>query len=663
MTARRLRHALVILAATAVPATAQEGALLAAPTPNGTALRWAWPIGPRPLGYVVERREGDGPWSRHTARPITRVRDRATARARLGADYDRYEGLLFPDGPTAELADPETSRSLSLLAADLSPAVATLLGLRYDDTTATAGVTYAYRLVALNGDGERIVATSTPVVAGQYVPPPGPGSLRAAQEPAAVALRWMPDARFSGYHVFRSRGDRDRQPLSETPVVVFIEATGPATESSPTFFRDTTVAPGDSLTYWVVGIDAFGRASQPSAPAGLTIRDLTAPAPPPTLETEIAGDTVVLRWPASPDHDVATYQTWRAPSRDGPFERLGAPVPSTNRQARDPGRPAGTVVWYRVTAQDRSGLESEPSSPVPVEVPDLVAPLAPDSLVGLPDTGRIVLRWRPVAAADLRGYRIYRASDPGHASGLLTAELVGSPTFTDSIPRGADHPYYYRVTAVDSAFNESAPSPVLAIAPPDVTPPSAPRIATVTPGEDLLVVRWLPNPERDVVAYRLRYRARGDSVWIERPDSLGPADHADSLRGIEPRRRYEIALVAVDDAGNRSEPSPAVTAEAYHRQPPRSAELRRARVDPAAAAVTLEWGDLGPGVARVEVLRRVPGGQAVRLGTVGAAARTFLDRPVPGGSTLEYGIRVLDAYGNAAEPRAWKRVTVRAGTP
>jgi fibronectin type 3 domain-containing protein len=442
-----------------------------------------------------------------------------------------------------------------------------------------------------------------------------------------------------------------------------VEAGGAATESSPTFFRDTTIAPGDSLTYWVVGIDAFGRSSEPSAPAGLTVRDLAAPAPPPALEAHIAGDTVVLRWSPSPDSDLATYQAWRASGREGPFERLGAPLPADSREMRDPGRSAGSVAWYRVTARDAAGLESEPSSSVPVEVPDLVAPPAPDSLVGLADTGRITLGWRPVAARDVRGYRVYRASDTTHAPGLLTARPVGSPTFTDSIPRGADHPYYYRVTAVDSAYNESAASPVLAIAPPDVTPPSAPRIAAVTPDEDLLVIRWLSNPERDVVAYRLRYRAHGDSVWIEPSHSLGPARTVDSLRGIAPRRRYELALVAVDDAGNRSEPSPTVTAEAHHRQPPRAAELRAARADPATTSVAIEWGDLGPGVVRVDVLRRVAGGEAVRLGTVHPAARTFLDRPVPMGSTLAYGIRVLDAHGNAAEPRAWKRVTLTAGTP
>lgn len=646
-------------------ARGQEGRVpfLVAPTTSGVALRWAWSEGERPAGYHIERQvAGRGGWGRITERPIARARDRAGARELLGASYARYESLLFPPDPRAELRDPESHRSLLLLAADVEPALARLLGLRYDDRTARAGEAYAYRLIAVTRAGERVVATSAAVTAGSYVQPAAPESLEARPTRRGIALHWATRPLFTAYNIHRRAGRGAATRINEGPVTVFTNDGGVPTESSPVFYRDTAVGPGDTVRYTVEGIDPFGRPSRRSAEVSVVVRDVTAPAPPPTVSTAVRGDTVVVSWTAAPDSDVVAYRVWRGARREGAFAPVGGALATNTRGIRDAGRPARQLQWYRVTALDRAGNESPPSFLALAEVPDLEPPRAPDSLRGTADTGRLALAWRPVPARDLLGYRVYRASQqpPTGEFGLLTPQPLARAQYTDTVRKRADHPFFYRVTAVDSAYNESPASAVLALRPPDRIPPSPPQIIAVHPGEEMLVVTWAPNPEPDVVAYRVRHRSRGarDGGWVERPDSVPGAARADTIPGVTPRVLFEVSVVAIDDAGNRSAPAAAVVGQAYKRRPPAPLDVQRVAFEPARRAGVIHWR-AGSDVARVVILRRAAGDSVARgIGTAAGRDGRFEDVTVRPAQRYEYGLRVLDAYGNSVEPKRFKSLSV-----
>lgn len=654
-----LRRATVLLALpAALAAQRADTPLLVAPAAEGVVLRWIWPDGERPLGYHVERREVGGAWSRLTAQPIARIRGREAARQRLGAAYARYEGMLFPDDPFAELRDPASYRSLLLLAADLEPAVAEVLGLRFDDRGAERGRILEYRLLALTRDGEREAARGGPVVAGSWEPPAGPDSLEAAQAMDGVTLRWSAAGPFTAYHVDRRRGAGPWERASSVPVVIFSNDGAAGTAAAPRYFRDSTARAGDTLVYAVSGLDPFGRSTRRSAEARIVVRDVQPPTPPRQVTAAVHGDTVTIAWVPSADAAVAAYRVWRGTSREGPFEPVGASRTPADTMARDVGRPGGSVTWYYVTATDGSGNESPPSFHAMAVVPDLTPPAAPDSLRAAADTGAITLSWRAVPAPDLRGYRVYRASRPDGAFGLRTARPLTAPGFVDSVPRGADHAFYYRVTAVDSVFNESAPSPVLAASPPDTRPPTAPRIAWVRPTEDGLVVRWLANPDPDVARYRIRYRLRGSPAWLDRPRDRPVPALLDTIPGLEPRRLYEVVVIAVDDAGLASEPSPVVVGEPVRRRPPAPLDVRRARYDGRARAVVVEWSPRA-GVARVQVERRDAATGLVQTIADVPAERGRIEDPLAvAGRRYEYGLRAVDRFGNVAAAGARRRADV-----
>jgi fibronectin type 3 domain-containing protein len=126
-----------------------------------------------------------------------------------------------------------------------------------------------------------------------------------------------------------------------------------------------------------------------------------------------------------------------------------------------------------VTIAGASPIESDDSAPAIVTPRDTFPPATPQNVVAavLPgdnDGGIVDLSWSINVEADLAGYRVYRSEKPGEHGQLLQTELLASPAFRDSSVQGG-HRYWYTVTAVDRAGNESGPSDA---APADLTQPA-----------------------------------------------------------------------------------------------------------------------------------------------------------------------------------------------
>jgi hypothetical protein len=133
----------------------------------------------------------------------------------------------------------------------------------------------------------------------------------------------------------------------------------------------------------------------------------------------------------------------------------------------------------------------------------------------------------------------------------------------------------------------------------------------------------------------------------------------DTVPGLEPRRLYEVTVVAVDDAGNASPPARAVAGEPLHRRPPAALAVRRAGYDAAAGAVVVEWSPPGGGVERVRLVRRDRGtGDVITVGDAAPGDGRAVDRRAQPGRDYEYALRPADRFGNAAEPGGWKRVRI-----
>jgi uncharacterized protein len=127
-----------------------------------------------------------------------------------------------------------------------------------------------------------------------------------------------------------------------------------------------------------------------------------------------------------------------------------------------------------VVMVEGNALESDDSAPAIVAPRDIFPPAPPQNLVAVvlpgatPGSAVADLSWSINLETDLAGYRVYRSEQQGTRGALITPDLLLAPAYRDtSVEPG--HRYWYSVTAVDRAGNESEPSTAVAV---DVTKPS-----------------------------------------------------------------------------------------------------------------------------------------------------------------------------------------------
>ncbi len=118
-----------------------------------------------------------------------------------------------------------------------------------------------------------------------------------------------------------------------------------------------------------------------------------------------------------------------------------------------------------VISEGGAKLESGDSRPIILTPQDVYPPAAPQDVVAaaLPgaNSGPFVvdLSWTINLETDVAGYRVYRSEGENAQGQLITPDLLPTPSFRDtSVLPG--HRYWYTVTAVDRAGNESTPSVV-----------------------------------------------------------------------------------------------------------------------------------------------------------------------------------------------------------
>lgn len=215
------------------------------------------------------------------------------------------------------------------------------------------------------------------------------------------------------------------------------------------------------------------------------------PQPISSVQFQVAETAVNLAWSAptetsagDPLSTISGYHVYRgeidprSPAPAGkdlsgvpwlsPLTFLGRPT--TNRYSDTQFEFGKTYVYVVRTliSADGNEIESDNSASVTVTPLDTFPPAAPQDVVAAvlpgtePSTFVVELSWSINLETDFAGYRVYRSEQQGERGQLVTPDLLPTPAFRDnSVAPG--HRYWYSVTALDRAGNESAPSGSVAV--------------------------------------------------------------------------------------------------------------------------------------------------------------------------------------------------------
>ena len=259
--------------------------------------------------------------------------------------------------------------------------------------------------------------------------------------------------------------------------------------------EETKAHPGAAIAYAV-----RTRASQKRASADsnvVTARVYPVPAPIASVEARVTESGVELTWTepsgtsgGGPINTITSFRIYRAeihpPASASPPQepsRGKGESHATLLAATEPNSYRDTSVVFdhtyvytvrSIIQVEGKELESSDSQPVTVTPRDIFPPAAPQGLVAAllpgatPGAVLVDLSWSINLETDLAGYRVYRSEQEGVRGQLITSDLLPTPAVRDTTVEPG-HRYWYTVTAIDRAGNESAPSTPVAV---DVTQPT-----------------------------------------------------------------------------------------------------------------------------------------------------------------------------------------------
>jgi fibronectin type 3 domain-containing protein len=336
--------------------------------------------------------------------------------------------------------------------------------------------------------------------------------------------------------------------------------------SSPTFV-DSTVENGMNYLYFVKAMDMAGNISATSVQTLIRIPDTIPPATPVGLRGQPTDNrSILIEWDPNTEKDIFGYYLLRSGTPDLAIQELVAPevILAGTHSYEDTHVDSAATYFYVIKAVDWVSNESVLSQPVELIAPNYEPPSIPVALFTLGGDGVINLSWAPNQEMDIAAYRIYTADS---ASGTFEqlGDDVASETLTFAhapVESGVAH--WYKISAVDTANNESAQSaPVEGMAvdrePP--APPATPVCAFGSPGspdEKSVTVTWTPNPEKDIAGYAVYRAAISRSGVVDRISGadLIPRDALTFTDDkLTPGVNYWYVIRAFDTSGNRSRES------------------------------------------------------------------------------------------------------------
>ncbi|MEM7262042.1 MAG: LamG-like jellyroll fold domain-containing protein, partial [Planctomycetota bacterium] len=180
---------------------------------------------------------------------------------------------------------------------------------------------------------------------------------------------------------------------------------------------------------------------------------------------------------------------------------IGRNVDSGGSQWHYRGPMSEVVIWDEpLRAEEIFAIANGAPIPTP-NAGDVTPPATPTGLTALANDSFVLLDWANNVEEDLRGYRVQRAESSGGPYELLD-EVAGSGYTDETVLNGTD--YYYIVTAIDRAGNESTATPEVEASPRDgldTISPAAPLALVATGFDALVLLDWADSAEGDVVSY------------------------------------------------------------------------------------------------------------------------------------------------------------------
>jgi len=619
---------------------------------DGEAVKLRWLPADKELGYEYRlyRAPAVTPDERQQIATL-KMPSYEDAKAKVSKENEYSLKLLYPFETASNRAEVnayltqlDNRLNMVLFLSIVKPELASLLGQAYVDTTVKKGEAYVYTLEAY--DESTLVQTKkVGIVANKAAVLSSPWNVKAHLFPWGVGLKWQGYEPFPGFHVYRSESySGEYKKINKAPVQVQ-EAVNPdgTIDTAPYFYTDEISEKNKIYYYKVRGIDFFGDVGPFSDVAIGQVKIDHRPPPPPRPELEIGEDNITLQWTKN-DEKIIGYNVYRAPAQKGPYARLNTELVS-DLSFRDDKVIVDQNYFYLITAINGGGYESLRSLAVLGVPVDVTPPPIVENLKFALDLATVNTHWSEVQVDDLLGYRVYRTMDTKNVDWqLLNHDPVPKAAYADVLSKNLSrYPYYYRITSVDTHHNESAPSPMVKVQLPDVTPPRPPSITGSSVREGQVALTWKQVHVYDLAGFNV-YREVGGLKDKVNSDTLIHSSFVDSAPPTDTSIIYTV--VAVDKTGNESAPSSTVNLSVRDHVKPQISSFK-AGVAKGEVVLTIVSNDTD--LAGFDVFRSHNNRDFLKISHVRIKETQFLDARVKKGKRYFYKVVLWDKAANKTE--------------
>ncbi len=426
-------------------------------------------------------------------------------------------------------------------------------------------------------------------------------------------------------------------------------------------YIDDKAKAGGSYTYKVALLD-WSEKEFLSAEQSIMV----APHQPPTqsprnLKAEAKDGEVFLTWEYPPykggNDIVVGFNIYSRGEKDEKFYKI-TPLPLLRWEGtlsyRDLDVDNGFTYHYYITSVDIIGAESAPSNTVSAKPFDKTPPAIPSGLETVSEEAKVSIRWNLSLELDIAGYNIFRATSITGDFQKLNKELIApdSPYYTDE-EVVAGNLYFYRVSAVDKAGNESKMSNAISGAVRDTTPPQPPRNLTAEVKQRKVYLKWEAPPDKDVKGYYV-YRGNTEKDILSITPNPLPKEQLEYIdegfrkEGLVPGDSYVLGVSAVDNSYNEGKPA-FIKVEIPDDEPPSLpvSFFARARED---GKVEVTWQtSMSRDVNGYRIYRAEEGNEPLMIGEVGKEVFSFIDDKAEKGKRYLYQVTAVDKAGNESE--------------
>jgi hypothetical protein len=218
---------------------------------------------------------------------------------------------------------------------------------------------------------------------------------------------------------------------------------------------------------------------------------------------------------------------------------------------------------FGLRVKDRKDRESDLSALTSI-VPRPV-PLPPTEIQTKMHESSVVIEWkRPGKNIDsstppyVVGYNVYRESENEELHRINTVLVEGTSFIDRDFAYNITYRYYVRASATQSfPYTESDNSNASEIKTLDVLFPNAPTGLVAIAGESFVSLSWDASTETDLAGYRVWRRNELDAEFLALTELIAENVYHDSK--VEKNQRYFYAITALDENGNESQRSEAVS--------------------------------------------------------------------------------------------------------